>query len=129
MRRLPRHAAADRPVNVIAAWPAPEAIRDAVVCLRHTETEAADPEHTRVPSDEPEADDFVPEDVLDQLEAAKAEQRAGRHLRKYWRFLGFRDDPALKSYLADIASRRPCGTTLISAGPGSARAARGHAAH
>ena len=96
-----RRIKSDRPVNLIAAWPAPAAINDAVVCLRHTETETPDADHSGASSNE--ADDFVPEDVLDQLAAGKSEQHASRHLRRYWRFIGFRDDPAVERFLSDIA--------------------------
>lgn len=82
-------------MNTLASWPAPARAHDAVVVLRHTELEE-DGARGHHEEDVPEgAEDLVPREVRDARS-----RKHGRHLVRYWRFLGWKSDPAVKMWLA-----------------------------
>lgn len=83
-------------MNTFSAWPAPARNADAVVVLRHTEVEE-DSAGKHRQEDVPEgAEDVVPLEVRN-LNAK------GRHLVRYWRFLGFKGDGKVGDWLRENA--------------------------
>jgi hypothetical protein len=98
-------------MNTLAAWPAPAKAADAIVVLRHTELEdVGASKHGE--SDVPEGlEDLVPLEVRDQS------KKDGRHLVRYWRFLGFRADGRVQDWLrANAPALLQSATTAASSG-------------
>ncbi|PLW58065.1 hypothetical protein PCANC_00624 [Puccinia coronata f. sp. avenae] len=72
-------------MNTLCAWPSPDRLRDALVCLRHSDRED---DHI----DNSEADDMVPMEQVDPAEVGAGKKKIGRHPRRYWRFIGLKSD-------------------------------------
>ncbi|KNZ57150.1 hypothetical protein VP01_2228g1 [Puccinia sorghi] len=74
-------------MNTLCAWPSPDRLRDALVCLRQSDRED---EHNA----NSEADDMVPMEQVDPAEvgATAGKKKIGRHPRRYWRFIGLKSD-------------------------------------
>ncbi|WAR52051.1 hypothetical protein PtB15_1B490 [Puccinia triticina] len=78
-------------MNTLCAWPCPDRLSDALVCLRQSDRE--DDHHNTLDS---EADDMVPMEQVDpaELGATAGKKKIGRHPRRYWRFIGLKSDHA-----------------------------------
>jgi len=74
-------------MNTLCAWPSPDRLRDALVCLRQSDRED---DHNA----NSEADDMVPMEQVDAAEvgATAGKKKIGRHPRRYWRFIGLKSD-------------------------------------
>ncbi|KAH9441659.1 hypothetical protein Pst134EA_032711 [Puccinia striiformis f. sp. tritici] len=74
-------------MNTLCAWPCPDRMKDALVCLRQCDR---DDEHNL----SSEADDMVPMEQVDPAEvgATAGKKKIGRHPRRYWRFIGLKSD-------------------------------------
>ena len=98
-------------MNTLAAGPAPARASDAIVVLRHTELEdVGASKHGE--ADVPEGlEDLVPLEVRDRS------KKDGRHLVRYWRFLGFRSDGRVQDWLrANAPAVLQAATTPIASG-------------
>ncbi|EFP74669.2 uncharacterized protein PGTG_00625 [Puccinia graminis f. sp. tritici CRL 75-36-700-3] len=74
-------------MNTLCAWPCPDRLSDALVCLRQSDRE--DDQYLNS-----EADDMVPMEQVDPAEvgATAGKKKIGRHPRRYWRFIGLKSD-------------------------------------
>ncbi|KAI8443086.1 hypothetical protein BY996DRAFT_6428217 [Phakopsora pachyrhizi] len=70
-------------MNTLCAWPSPDRLSDALVCLRQSDRD--DDNQT-----DGKAQDMVPMEEVDQNDIGK--KKIGRHPRRYWRFIGLRND-------------------------------------
>lgn len=72
-------------MNTLCAWPCPDRLRDALVCLRQSDR---DDDHNLIS----EGDDMVPMEQVDPSEigATAGKKKIGRHPRRYWRFIGLK---------------------------------------
>ncbi|KAL7409902.1 hypothetical protein BDY24DRAFT_192307 [Mrakia frigida] len=77
-------------MNTLAAWPAPSRAKDAVVIH-------AGARKQKEPEVEAGSEDVVP------VEKLGGKHHSSRHLIRYWRFLGFKTDPQLQSFLTNEA--------------------------
>ncbi|KAI8447230.1 hypothetical protein BY996DRAFT_8439915 [Phakopsora pachyrhizi] len=70
-------------MNTLCAWPSPDRLSDAIVCLWQSDRD--DDNQT-----DGKAQDMVPMEEVDQNDIGK--KKIGRHPRRYWRFIGLRND-------------------------------------
>ncbi|KAI8444950.1 hypothetical protein BY996DRAFT_8484797 [Phakopsora pachyrhizi] len=70
-------------MNTLCAWPSPDRLSDALVCLRQSDRD--DDNQT-----DGKAQDMVTMEEVDQNDIGK--KKIGRHPRRYWRFIGLRND-------------------------------------